>query len=179
MFEAHSAERPSGGRPGALARFRTTGPESRTVPHDAKKAQAPRPPLHARSPANVARFVSRAPDGFPKRRGAPRGATPDRGPGQAGKRLRPVAPVRRVASYIGGKKLLARRLVAAIERAPHQLYVEPFVGMGGVFLRRRLAPKVEAINDASRDVATFFRVLHRHYQALMDTSKSLAIGNAF
>ena len=29
-------------------------------------------------------------------------------------------------------------------------------------------PAVEVINDASRDVATFFRVLQRHYQALVD-----------
>jgi DNA adenine methylase len=85
--------------------------------------------------------------------------------------LRPVTPVKPVAAYVGGKKLLARRLVAAIEATPHGLYAEPFVGMGGVFLRRRLAPKVEAINDLSRDVATFFRVLQRHYQALMDMLK--------
>jgi DNA adenine methylase len=40
--------------------------------------------------------------------------------------------------------------------------------MGGVFLRRRSQPKVEVINDASGDVATFFRVLQRHYAYMID-----------
>jgi DNA adenine methylase len=85
--------------------------------------------------------------------------------------FRKVEPVRPPAGYVGGKKQLARLLVAAIEETPHSLYAEPFVGMGGVFLRRRLAPKVEAINDASRDVVTLFRVLQRHYHAFMDMLK--------
>src|SRR6202000_1901689 len=54
---------------------------------------------------------------------------------------------------------------------PHALYAEPFVGMCGVFLRRRSAPKAEAINDMSRDVAGLFRILQRHYQAFMDMLK--------
>lgn len=83
----------------------------------------------------------------------------------------PVAPVRPAAAYIGGKKNLARRLTARIEATPHRLYAEPFVGMGGVFLRRRLRPKCEVINDLSRDVATLYRVLQRHYEPLMDLLK--------
>ena len=79
--------------------------------------------------------------------------------------IRPVAPA---AGYIGGKRNLAGRLVAMIERVDHDGYAEPFVGMGGVFLRRRSAPKVEVINDASGDVATFFRVLQRHYPYMID-----------
>ncbi|MES2753399.1 MAG: DNA adenine methylase [Pseudomonadota bacterium] len=82
--------------------------------------------------------------------------------------LTPVAPVRPAAGYIGGKRNLATRLVALIEQIPHQAYFEPFVGMGGVFLRRRSRPKVEAINDISGDVATFFRVLQRHYPYFLD-----------
>lgn len=85
--------------------------------------------------------------------------------------LRTVEPVRPPAAYVGGKKLLARHVIAAIEREPHQVYCEAFVGMGGVFFRRRSAPKTEAINDLNRDVATFFRVLQRHYQAFMDMLK--------
>ena len=85
--------------------------------------------------------------------------------------LRAVAPVSPAACCIGGKKQLARRLCAIVEAAPHRVYAEPFVGMGGVFFRRRLAAKVEAINDADRDVATFFRILQRHYQAFMDMLK--------
>lgn len=79
--------------------------------------------------------------------------------------IRPVAPA---AGYIGGKRNLAGRLVGMIERIEHDGYAEPFVGMGGVFLRRRSQPKVEVINDASGDVATFFRVLQRHYAYFID-----------
>jgi DNA adenine methylase len=82
-----------------------------------------------------------------------------------------VRPVNPVAGYVGGKKQLAHRIIARIAEAEHTIYAEPFVGMGGVFLRRPSRPKVEAINDASRDVATFFRILQRHYQAFLDMLK--------
>ena len=86
-------------------------------------------------------------------------------------RLSPREPCHPPAAYVGGKKQLARRLVAMIEATPHDRYAEPFVGMGGVFLRRTKVPAVEVINDFNRDVATLFRVLQRHYQALMDMLK--------
>ncbi|PTR05141.1 MULTISPECIES: DNA adenine methylase [unclassified Novosphingobium] len=82
--------------------------------------------------------------------------------------LKPVSPTRPPAPYIGGKKMLAKRLVAQINAVPHRLYAEPFVGMGGVFFRRDQRPKCEVINDWSEDVATFFRILQRHYVAFMD-----------
>ncbi len=82
--------------------------------------------------------------------------------------VRPVTPV---APYIGGKRNLARRLVSILDQIPHQLYAEPFVGMGGIFLRRSRRPPAEAINDISGDVATLFRILQRHYQAFMDMLK--------
>ncbi len=82
--------------------------------------------------------------------------------------MTPVAPVRPAAAYLGGKKNLARRLTALIDATPHQLYAEPFVGMGGVFLRRRRKPKCEVVNDLSRDVVTLYRVHQRHYEPLMD-----------
>ena len=50
----------------------------------------------------------------------------------------PVAPVRTLAGYIGGKRNLSKRLAAMIGDVPHQLYVEPFVGMGGVFFKRKI-----------------------------------------
>lgn len=80
----------------------------------------------------------------------------------------PVDPVRPIAPYVGGKRGLAKQVIARIEAMPHETYAEPFVGMGGVFLRRRLRPKSEVINDWSCDVATLFRVLQRHYQAFLD-----------
>lgn len=83
--------------------------------------------------------------------------------------IRSVTPTQPAAGYVGGKRNLAGRIVRLIETIPHTLYAEPFVGMGGVFLRRRSAPKAEVVNDASRDVATFFRILQRHYPQFMDT----------
>lgn len=82
--------------------------------------------------------------------------------------VRPVSPI---AGYIGGKRNLAARIVERIEAVPHDLYAEPFVGMGGVFLRRTRVPKVEIINDRSRDVANFFRILQRHYVPFLDMLK--------
>lgn len=84
---------------------------------------------------------------------------------------RPAPKARPVAPYVGGKKQLARRLAAMIEATPHELYGEVFAGMAGVFFKRRTAPKVEVLNDYSRDVANFFRVLQNHYQALLDMLK--------
>ena len=82
--------------------------------------------------------------------------------------LLPVHSVSPAAGYIGGKKNLARRICAIIDAAPHDGYAEPFVGMGGIFLRRRARPRFEAINDISGDVATFFRVLQEHYPYFID-----------
>ncbi len=85
--------------------------------------------------------------------------------------FRPVRPARPAAAYIGGKKRLAEIIVARIEAVPHKTYAEPFIGMGGVFLRRRWAPPCEVINDISNDVVTFFRILQRHYPQFMETLK--------
>ncbi|OYV24529.1 MAG: DNA methyltransferase [Rhodospirillales bacterium 20-58-10] len=80
----------------------------------------------------------------------------------------PTYPAKPPAPYMGGKRKLADRIIRRIEAVPHETYVEPFVGMGGVFLRRPFKAKAEVINDISRDVATLFRVLQRHYVPLMD-----------
>lgn len=82
--------------------------------------------------------------------------------------MRSVAPSKPLAPYIGGKRNLARRIVQRIGTVPHETYVEVFVGMAGIFLRRPTAARVEVINDYSRDVATLFRVLQRHYVAFVE-----------
>jgi DNA adenine methylase len=82
--------------------------------------------------------------------------------------VRPVSPP---APYIGGKRNLSRRLCALIDATPHDTYVEPFVGMGGVFLKRTRQPRAEVINDISADVTTLFRILQRHYPQFMDVLK--------
>jgi DNA adenine methylase len=82
--------------------------------------------------------------------------------------LKPCRPVKPVAPYIGGKKNLSGRIVERLGRIAHGAYVEPFVGMGGVFLKRPFIAEAEVINDYSRDVANLFRILQRHYVPLMD-----------
>lgn len=79
-----------------------------------------------------------------------------------GKPTNPIAP------YIGGKRNLAKRLCQIIDRHDHRAYAEPFVGMGGIFLRRTSRPRAEFINDRSRDVYTLFRILQEHYTAFLD-----------
>lgn len=80
------------------------------------------------------------------------------------------------APYLGGKRNLARRLCALIEATPHRAYIEPFVGMGGVFLRRSTPAPVEVINDFSGDVANLFRVIRRHYEPFVDELRWLIAG---
>lgn len=82
--------------------------------------------------------------------------------------LTPCKPVLPVAPYLGGKRNLAPRVIDRLREIPHTTYAEPFVGMGGVFLRRPFRARAEVINDLSRDVATLFRILQRHFEALMD-----------
>src|SRR3979490_785819 len=85
--------------------------------------------------------------------------------------FRPVAPIRPAAAYIGGKRRLGEMLARRIEAVPHETYAEPVVGMGGGLFRKRWAPSREVINDISRDVATLFRILQRHYPQFMETLK--------
>lgn len=80
----------------------------------------------------------------------------------------PEMPAVPPAPYLGGKRNLARRIVARLAEIPHTTYVEPFIGMGGIFLRRPFRARAEVINDISTDVATLFRILQRHYVPLMD-----------
>lgn len=79
----------------------------------------------------------------------------------------PIVTARPIAPYLGGKRNLAKRLCAIIDATPHKTYVEPFVGMGGIFLRRPRPARCEVINDISRDVANLFRVVRRHYEPLV------------
>jgi len=85
--------------------------------------------------------------------------------------FRAVDPVHPAAAYIGGKRHLAELIVPRIEAVPHDTYAEPFIGMGGIFLRRRWAARSEVINDVSGDVTTLFRILQRHYPQFMETLK--------
>lgn len=87
---------------------------------------------------------------------------------ESSKKIAANESVRPVAPYIGGKRNLARRITAIIQQIPHRTYAEPFVGMGGVFLRRRMRAASEVINDISEDVTTLFLVLQEHYAYFVD-----------
>lgn len=82
--------------------------------------------------------------------------------------LLPVSPVSPAAPYIGGKRVLSKTIIRKINATSHDGYAEPFVGMGGIFLRRTMQPRMEAINDISGDVANLFRILQRHYPQFME-----------
>ena len=82
------------------------------------------------------------------------------------------------APYLGGKRNLAKRLCAIIETIPHKAYIEPFVGMGGIFLRRARPAAVEVINDLSGDVANLFRVVRRHYEPFVQELRWLIASRA-
>ena len=82
--------------------------------------------------------------------------------------LTPVPPALPVAPYLGGKRNLAKRICAILDALPCATYAEPFVGMGGIFLRRTSRPSAEVINDRGRDVANLFRILQRHYPQFLD-----------
>ncbi|MAM72617.1 MAG: DNA methyltransferase [Tistrella sp.] len=90
--------------------------------------------------------------------------------------LDPITPINPAAGYLGGKRNLAKRICALIQSVDHDGYAEPFVGMGGIFFRRSARPRAEAINDISGDVTSFFRVVRRHYQALVDEMEWMLAG---
>lgn len=74
--------------------------------------------------------------------------------------LKPLAP------YLGGKFRLAKTIIGKIEQTPHKIYAEPFVGMGGVFLRRTQIPKAEVINDINGELVNLYRIVRKHPEEL-------------
>ena len=85
--------------------------------------------------------------------------------------MQPINPTIPLAPYVGGKSKLAKQIINRINQINHKVYAEPFVGMGGVFLRRNRKPPVEVINDYSRDVSNFFRIVQRHHDAFLEMIK--------
>lgn len=76
-----------------------------------------------------------------------------------------------VAPWLGGKKLLHGRIIERIRAIEHRTYVEPFVGMGGVFLRRPFRPRLEVANDLNGEITNLFRILQRHLPQLLDVMR--------
>ena len=83
-----------------------------------------------------------------------------------------IEATRPAAPWLGGKRNLAKRICALIDAdaqsGAHTTYAEPFVGMGGIFLRRTSRPRAEFINDRGREVYTLVRMLQEHYVAFLD-----------
>ena len=75
-------------------------------------------------------------------------------------RIAPLAP------YLGGKFRLSKRIINRIEQIPHKIYAEPFVGMGGIFLRRTQIPKAEIINDINGELVNLYRIVRRYPNTL-------------
>ena len=71
-------------------------------------------------------------------------------------RIQPIPPI---APYVGGKRWLAKYIIPIIENLNHTRYVEPFIGMGGIFFRRRFRPYNEVINDYNSDIFNLFSVI--------------------
>lgn len=85
--------------------------------------------------------------------------------------MKKVSPAAPIAPWLGGKKQLHRRIIERIEAIPHRTYVEPFVGMGGVFLRRSWQPTLEVANDLNGDITNLFRILQRHFPQLLEVMR--------
>lgn len=80
-------------------------------------------------------------------------------------RIAPLAP------YLGGKFRLSKRIINKIEQIQHKIYAEPFVGMGGILLRRTKIPKAEVINDINGDLVNLYRIVQRYPEELCRSIK--------
>ncbi|EEE38585.1 modification methylase [Rhodobacteraceae bacterium KLH11] len=64
--------------------------------------------------------------------------------------------------------MLHKAIIDRIDRIKHDTYVEPFVGMGGVFLRRTWKPTCEVANDLNGEITNLFRILQRHFPQFLE-----------
>ncbi len=71
-----------------------------------------------------------------------------------------------IAGWMGGKRMLAKHICNIIDNTEHICYAEPFVGMGGIILRRNKPAKSEIINDYNGDVVNMFTIVQKHPQEL-------------
>ncbi|KIC43405.1 DNA methyltransferase [Ruegeria sp. ANG-R] len=85
--------------------------------------------------------------------------------------MQKVSPAAPVAPWLGGKKVLHKTIIDRIDRIKHDTYVEPFVGMGGVFLRRTWKPACEVANDLNGEITNLFRILQRHYPQFLEVMR--------
>jgi DNA adenine methylase len=75
-------------------------------------------------------------------------------------------------SYIGGKRTLAKRIIALFPR--HTTYVEPFAGGAQVFFHKEPS-KVEVLNDLDGEIVNFFRICQQHHEELLRYLKFMVV----
>ncbi|MFO7535807.1 MAG: DNA adenine methylase [Kiritimatiellia bacterium] len=79
-------------------------------------------------------------------------------------------------NYLGGKSRLAKKIVARIPK-DHLCYCEPFCGAAWVFFMKERS-KLEVINDADRELVTFWRVIQHHLEEFLRYFKHAIISRA-
>jgi len=70
-----------------------------------------------------------------------------------------IDEVKTLAPWKGGKYLLSKEIGRIIRSTEHQAYCEPFVGMGGVFFKKRQIVRCEVINDQNDEIINLFKVV--------------------
>jgi DNA adenine methylase len=73
-------------------------------------------------------------------------------------------------SYLGGKSLLANRIIERMP--PHACYCEVFAG-GAWVLFKKEPSRVEMINDINSDLVTLYRVVQNHLEEFIRQFKSI------
>lgn len=82
-----------------------------------------------------------------------------------------ISNIETLAPWVGGKRILSKPIGEYIRKTQHTTYAEPFVGMGGVFFKKRCLAPTEIINDYNGDIISLFRVLTRHKEAFINSIK--------
>ena len=73
-------------------------------------------------------------------------------------------PAKTLAAWMGGKRLLWKKIQERLRAATPkpELYVEPFVGMGGVIFRCEPVANREAVNDRNSEIVNLYRCVQKH-----------------
>lgn len=72
--------------------------------------------------------------------------------------------MRSFLSWVGGKRLLSKRIVPLIP--PHTCYCEPFAGAGWVFFSHERS-KVEVLNDKDGELVNLYLCVREHHEELL------------
>jgi len=79
-------------------------------------------------------------------------------------------------SYIGGKRVLAKQIIALFPE--HTTYVEAFAG-GAQVLFRKEPSEVEVLNDLDGEIVNLYRVCQQHYEELIRYFRFMVMSRAW